>query len=458
MKRAWWAVREPAVTEGWSAPLDAQVPMRVSGATSRIARHEAARRPWWMPVLRVLRNALVAAVAMAVVPLATAAVRGDHFAKILYDSRSNVRERVRVVAEPVRAFGVARDPSITPMQAGIALNTLQYHRSETWQFVGIRPATHLGRPWRSQKLTPDMFESARPDLYDGPSSRTILEASVKGFTPREQAYLKALAEAPVWRTFDLVARAPAVDIVGGQFRLPFDPGAVAAQRPLPSYKESRELAFAAVSRAAYYMSIGRPREAEQTLRTVISFGFALIDNGTTTLDELIGTVIVGTGRDALRRFYAIEHDPRATLPELAILTKGSFNRASGAPRSGMTRDEVRRELLARLADPTLPRPERFETVQALTMMQCTSAQELLFGQPDDVRDAIVHANSTLARYPSERALIDLGTRLPSAALVSSSASPVQSLLVSPAIVAGAVLRNPRMGACTLMLTGWGGSG
>lgn len=407
-----------------------------------------------MPVLRVLRNALVAAVAMAVIPIATVAVRGDHLATLLYDSAPNVRARVRVVAEPVRAFGVARDPSITPLQAGIALNTLQYRRSDAADFVAIRPATHPARPWRTMKIMPGMFAASRSGMYDGPASETILEASVKGFSPSEQAYLKALADAPVWQTFDLVARAPAVDIVGGQLRVPFAPDALPPMRPIPSYKGSKELALAAVSRAAYYMSIGKPREAENVLRSIVSYGFALIDNGTMTMDDLIGTVIVGIGRDALRRFYVIEHDPRASLPELAKLTNGSFNRAGRTPLSPMTPDEVQRQLLARLADPTLPRPERFNAVEALTLLQCTSARGLLFGQPDGVREAIERANTTLARYPSERALVDLQTRLPSPAILSSWASPVQSLLVSPAMVAGAVLHNPRMGACTLMLTGW----
>lgn len=457
MKRAWWSVREPAVVEGFGARLDGQVPMRVSGASLRVAPEAGTKRAWWMPVLRIVRNAFIAAVAMAVIPVATVAVRGDHLARMLYSSSPGIRGRVLVIAEPARAFGVARDPSITPMRVGLALNELQYRRSENG-FLAIRPATRYVRPWRTGTLAADMFVGERSGFYDGPANQTILEAVAKGFTPREQAYLKALAEAPIWHEFDLVARAPAVDIVGGQLRIPFDPDALPEQRPLPSYRDNKEMAYAAVSRAAYYMSIGKPREAEQTLRSIISFGFALIDNGTMAMDELIGTVDVGIGRDALRRFYVIEHDPRASLPGLAPLPKGPFQNPLRSSRQGdvaeLSPDEVRRQLLARLADPTRPRPERLRAVRELTLSQCTSVRGLLFGQPDEVRDAIEHAKTSLARYPSERAVVELETRLPSAAIVSSSASPVQSLLVSPSVVAGTVLGNPRLGACTLLLTGW----
>lgn len=451
MKRSWIGVREPAA-EGFGARFDGQVPMRVSGASPRVARPEATKRAWWMPVVRIVRNAFVAVLAMAVIPIATVAVRGDYLTRMLDRSNSSIRERTMVFAEPARAFGVARDPAITPMQAGLALNALQYHRSESRDFVVIKPAVRDVRPWRVHKLSADMFVGARTSMYDGPASTTILESSVKGFSPREQAYLKELAEAPVWREFDLVARAPAVDIVGGQLRVPFGPGALPEERPLPSYRDSKEMAYAAVSRAAYYMSIGKPREAEQVLRSIISFGFAYIDNGTTTMDDLIGTVDVGIGRDALRRFYAIEHDPRASLPELTKVPGGPFQYARQTEVAGLSADEVRRQLLAQLADPALPRPERSEAVRALTLMSCTSTRELLFGPRTEVRKAIEQARNSFARYPSERAVMDLQAKLPSASTLSAATGPMQSLLVSPAMVAGAVLHNPRMGLCTLLLT------
>ncbi|HEX5973078.1 MAG TPA: hypothetical protein VFY85_14190 [Gemmatimonadaceae bacterium] len=451
MSRQWFREQEPAVAEGFGMPRADQVPMRADGDAARVAQVQKTGRSLLAGTVRLLRNALIGAVAMAVVPLAVVAVRGDHLATALYRANGNSSARM-LATRPVRAFTVARDPSITPLQAGAALNALQYRRPANGDFQAIVPATHFRRPWRTNTIADEMFPTARPDMNGGPSSRTILEAVAKGFSPREQAYLAELAQAPIWREFDLVARAPEVDVLGGQLRLPFDADALPEMRPLPSYRDSKELAYAAVSRAAYYMSIGQPREAERVLRSIISFGFAITDNGTTTLDELIGTVIVGIGRDALQRFYLIEHDPRAGLAELAMPQGGDLARSRVGTVRPSGADEVRRQLLAVVADPAAPRPERFEAVRALSLMQCSTVRGLLFGQDGEVQGALERARSELARYPSERALIDLDTHVPSGTRVATATGPFQSLLVSPAAVAGAVLHNPRMAACTLLLT------
>ena len=80
-------------------------------------------------------------------------------------------------------------------------------------------------------------------------------------------------------------------------------------------------------------------------------------------------------------------------------------------------------------------------------------RELLFGPHADLRGVLARAPQTLARYPSERALIELQTRplvltgyYPSAGLISSTAMSVAS-------VAGIVLNNPRLPQCTAMLMG-----
>lgn len=451
MSREWFREREPAVADGFGMPQADQVPMRAGGDAARVAKVQGTGRSVLAFTARLLRNALIGALAMAVVPLAVVAVRGDHLTTALYRQHANTSARM-LVTRPMRGFIVASDPSITPMQAGVALNALQYRRPAIGEFQAIAPATHYARPWRTNRIADDMFPTARPDMNGGPSSRTILEAVAKGFSPREQAYLAELAQAPIWREFDLVARAPAVDVVGGQLRLPFDVDALPEMRPLPSYRDSKELAYAAVSRAAYYMSIGQPREAEQVLRSIVSFGFAITDNGTTVLDEMIGSVIVGIGRDALQRFYLLEHDPRAGLAELATPKIAEITQARARAVHARSTEDVRRQLLAELADPTVPRPERFEAVRALSLMQCSNVRGLLFGQDGEVQGALDRARSELARFPSERALIDLDTRVPSVARVSVATGPFQSLLVSPAAVAGAVLHNPRMAACTLLLT------
>ena len=134
-----------------------------------------------------------------------------------------------------------------------------------------------------------------------------------------------VATAPLWTQYDLIARAPAVDILGGRFVMPFPDDALIFQMPILRFAATKELAYAGVSRAAYHLAVGERAEAEAALRSIIGFGFAIIDNGTFVIDGLIGQVIVGIGRDALERFYTLTGDPRAA----AVV-------AARSPSPGMT--------------------------------------------------------------------------------------------------------------------------
>ena len=450
MNHARTDAREPhlAGAGAFGIPAGSQLPM---APEARAVREEKPARSWWRFGARVVRNALVTVAIMTMVPIAIVAVEGDWFAHAVFQPSASLAPR-RTMVEPVRAFTLPRDPSITPMQAGATLNAIQYTPIDVPGYELIQPPTQAPLPWHGVTLAPDMFMTARPNLYEGPESRTILEAAVKGFSPREMEYLRTLATAPVWRDVDLVARAPAVDVIGGRFRVPFGPEARPEQLPLPSYRASRNLAYASVSRAAYYMASGQPAEAERTLRSTVSYGFALIDNATSAMDELIGQMIVGVGRDALQRFYALQHDPRADLAALRAPVRGTA-RTTASPRPApIAVDEARRRLLALVDDPALPLGERFEGLQSLSMSSCTNVRELMFGPRAEVTAAFARARHTLARFPSEQALVDFVSRQPSISGEPHWDGLLQALAVSSASVGGAVLHNPRLAACTRILT------
>ena len=425
-----------------AASLAARAPVSPS------APGAATSRSWWGRGLRLVRNALIAVAVMTLVPVGLVTWQGDRLARVMYPT--NIAGRA-AIAEPVRSFRLPTNPSITPMQAGIALNALQPIRTKVRGFETITPAAPPVATWRTLAIAPGLFVNARPDLYEGPSGRSILGASVEGFSEREMEYLRSLATAPVWREFDLVARAPAVDVIGGQVRVPFTSEALAEERPLPSVKGTRDLAIAAVSRAAYHMALGQRDSAEAVLRSIVSFGFAFIDNGTSGLEEAIGTMIVGIGRDELQRFYVIQRDPRAGLPALARPSQdvvSSFNRTLPT-----TADDVQRRLLANIEDPAVALGVRYESLRLLGGTSCTNVRELLFGPSAETRQVVERARHTLARYPSEMALIELMTRPSYSAPDVSSPNPLRALAVSSASVAGAVLRNPRLASCARILTG-----
>ncbi|MEO8623212.1 MAG: hypothetical protein ABI625_19200, partial [bacterium] len=293
----------------------AQVPAhRGDYAPSAPEAPTRARRGWLSAAVRLVRNAAIAVLVMTAVPVGIVALNGAR----VWSWRTwglNTNERVARV-ELLRPLLIPKDPSITPLQAGLAFSALNPVIASPG-FPLLTAPNEPAMSWRTGTLADDMFAGVRPiSLFNGPSSQTILEAVAKGFTPKEMDYLRSLAASPAWREFDLVARAPAVDFIGGRFRIPFAADATVDRMPIPSYK--KEMAYASVSRAAYYMAIGQRDSAETALRAIVSYGFALVDNGTSLMDEMMGTVIIGIGRDALERYYLIAHAAQAARPDFVL--------------------------------------------------------------------------------------------------------------------------------------------
>ncbi|CAN5763794.1 hypothetical protein BH11GEM2_BH11GEM2_28480 [soil metagenome] len=429
---------------------DAALPVPNAKPGSAAGRQTVAGRGLGMARLtgRMLRDAAMAVAMMMSVPIALVAVRGDtlfrqsNFSAYVHQNLAN--------ADAVRAYGVPADASISPIAAGRAFAALQPVKEQAG-YTPTLPAVRAGPSWRDAHLTAAMFPGARPDFYPGTSSRTILGEAAKGLSAPELDYLRVLANGWEWRDFDLVARAQRVDMLGGQLQLPFAENAYPEMRPA-QFKQIRETACAAVSRAAYHVAIGQRDSAETILRSIVSVGLAMIDNGPSAIDEMIGSVIVGVGRDALRQFYVTTSDARAIAPEL---TK-SWKRTTPAERIGppLAPTEIRQRLIANVGDHRIPMGERFESLDLLARASCTNVRELMFGPRDEVRQALDAARSTLARFPSERALVDVNERLSQPSLSDVSWNPITTMAVSAATVPGVVLRNPRLAACTRLLASW----
>ena len=398
---------------------------------------------------RMLRDAGIAVAMMLTVPVALVAIRGDvlfqqtNFSAYVHQNIANVGA--------ARSFGVLKDASISPIDAGRSFAALQPVKVQLG-FTPTLPAVRSGPSWRDALLTPKMFSGARPDVYRGTSAITILGVTAKGLSPAEIEYLRALATGWEWRDFDKVARAPQVDILGGQLQIPFGEGAYPEMRPV-AFRDIRDLAYAGVSRAAYHLAIGQRDSAEAILRSIISVGFALVDNGSAPLDEMIGSTIVGVGRAGLRQFYEVTNDPRAASPALATPPKMETPAYRFRPPPRST-EETRARLIATVGDRRIPMGERFESLELLSGASCTNVRELMFGPREDVRRALDNARTSLGRFPSERALVDITARRPQPSSADVSSNPITMIATSAATVPGAVLRNPRLAACTRMLSSW----
>jgi hypothetical protein len=407
---------------------------------------------------RAARWILLAVVALSLlvllVPFVSVGVMGSALATILEPHYGNTSKKA-MIAEAARPFTLPRDSFITPSAAGRALLALQPASASASPFVYIALRSRPEVSWLGVAMAPNLFPTARPTSYEGPNSTTILQAAARGFSRGEMAFLRRLANAPVWSAFDTVARAPAVDLIGGRFALPFPAGASATSVPIMKFAATKEMAYAGVARAAYHLARNRRDSAEFALRGVISFGFALLDNGTFLIDELIGVVIVGIGRDALQRFYTITSDPRGVrlkerYDSLVALSTVSTGPPARARCGGAGVGRARANAFAR--QPATRRAERFDVLHALSYAPCTNVRELVFGPASDVRETFTIARGELARYAADTALIDLIAETSTRSVpVTAAGGLTARLAIGAASVTSRLFHNPRLSTCTRLL-------
>ncbi len=448
----WFGAREEAQLPvrapngGWSAKGSA--PARDSGAV------ESGGRIWMRRVRRVVLDLAVVLAAMMAVPvLAVSLSSGAVWRSGL--ELGNAIERVRAV-EASRPFTIPADPSITPLDAGRSFLALQDTRSSA--VFPTLDVPRLAATWRSLRVTSTMFREADPSRGHFPSPALVMQAAQKGFSAEEMEYLRQLASAPAWRDFDRVARAPAMDVIGGHFKIPFSSAATAFELPITQTGAVRDAAEAAVSRAAYHFANGQRDSAEVILRSIVSFGFTMVDNGPGLVHQLTGRSVVAIGMEGLESFYSVTHDRRAAAVRAAKpnLSAPGHLRLSGASDVRSV-EAMRRELIRRIDDPTELRGVRFHSLEVLSMSSCTSVRELLLGPRADVDDAFARAKHELARYPSEQAYIDLMRRPPGPNVIYARdpGQPFRWMLAGASTIAGAALHNPRLAECAMLAANGG---
>ena len=437
--------KEKVVATGWPGVRDA-LPVRVSSVSASdagVSANAITATPavWWTrTALRFARDATIGMLLLMSVPLVVVGVsRGSR-----WTNAPDLRARI-ADAERWRPLMAPKNPAIAPLQAGRALHALQLPHKTT-DFPEHVVAGRGEQPWKQHPLSAEMFATLRSPGYDGPVASRVIEAAGRGFSRAELAYLRAVAVAPLWYEFDKLTSAPRVDLIGGQFVLPFKDNAFALSMPYRRFAETKALAYAGVSRAAYLVATGQPRQAEAALRSIVSFGFVLIDNGTSTLDALVGRLIADIGRDGLHQLYTLtgnadglaQSTPYARMPKSAATSR---TRIDMARWQGQLLDDVR--------DPHMPRTLRYESLMQLSFTTCGSVREMLWGPSANVRGAFDRAGTMLARFPSERAYIDViqdvTNRTPPGMVSERMTS---RLIMGAATVAGTVLHNPRVVSCT----------
>jgi hypothetical protein len=393
---------------------------------------------------------IVAVVVMVGIPIVLVGTVGPAYWTIATPRFANTKEKA-AIAEPTRAYGVPRDSSITPLEAGRAFAILGGSRSSDRLPMQPLPAPE-SLPWQAP-LPEGLFPGARPRAFDGPDHLAILQAAVRGFSPAELAYLERLAHLSMWRHFSTVARATRMDGLGGQFIIPFPDSVTKWELPIPRFRSTMAYAYAAASRAAYHLALGQRDSAETALRETISFGFAMLDNAPSLTDALIGVVIVGVGHANLVQLYTLTGNPAGARLRASHDSAIAFRQDRPAAETDVLVNwndaEVVRRMMARAAgNPREMRALRIELLGVFGVAPCTNARELLFGPDRDMRDLFEQARRELARFPSESSLVDLMATMPERMRFVAPDGAAQRAAASLGRLAGALLMNPRIPGCT----------
>ena len=402
-----------------------------------------ASRGWARTALRFVRNAAIGIMLISAVPLGVIGWNGSRSVRN-YAGEASIQV---ASVQDFRALQTVKDLSITPLQAGQAFRSLLTRKASA-QFPATAVVDASARPWKSLAL-PKGFEFLGDRALDRTASLTLVLQAAGGFTEEQLAYLRAIAEASLWQQYDRVAQAQSVDMIAGVYQLPFREGANALDMPLLQYADTRELASAGIARAAYYVAMKQPQRAEMALRSVASFGFALIDNGTSAMDAMIGRIIVNMGRGGLHQLGQVTGLVFAGA-DGATLSGEAIERANPTRKFASARD-MRTTWIANAANRNLPQSLRYENLRELSMSTCRSASEVMFGESAEVRAAYDNADRTLARYPSDHAYLAL-LRNATNHVPQSNVSrwALDDFVLGAAQIAATVTHNSRIETCALV--------
>lgn len=308
---------------------------------------------------------------------------------------SNLHARI-AAADVLRGYRLDPNPAISPAAAGEALHAL-LAAGQAGQ-DRIAPEKAPARVYQDAWLPvpapaplANQFEWLL-ELFD----------RARRLSPAERAYLRTVAANPAHREFATVARAGTADIIGTRYQLPMSDTLRPVALPIPRFGRVREGAHAHLATAALALAEGRPAQAEQRVREVISLGFVLMDQGPTLMDNMIGATLVGNGGDALERlFHATGRGRDAEqLAWVRAAVKRATERTAQGAAAGI--EEALSAMPGIVMDTTMALGLRWEFLtQVATFASCINLHRMIFGAKEDYAQWLEEARRSLVRRPSD---------------------------------------------------------
>ncbi|RMH22994.1 MAG: hypothetical protein D6701_00805, partial [Gemmatimonadetes bacterium] len=251
-----------AEVSSWAGRLEARAAERAidTGSKGRRGRFNNAA---------VLTSLLALVVMVPLLTVSATSAIGPILASVAVPDFLSVQEMAGAV-EALRRYRLEPDESVTPLQAGQALNNLAWVGLTAHEEPFERPpARHYAEDWFPN---PDRF----PNPYEERIAYRLMTAYPAGLSADEAAAVRSAAAHPAQVEMGRVARAAAADLVSSRWLTPLPDSMTMQELPWPHFDEYRFAGLAHVARAAVERAEGRPAEAERTLRELVSTGFVLI--------------------------------------------------------------------------------------------------------------------------------------------------------------------------------------
>ncbi len=345
------------------------------------------------------------AVVVIVTALTLVVVQATH--NILIALSVPILDRVQVraaAAEALRPQRLPPDPGITPQAAGEALQAMEFVGRERERHpLAVPPVRSYDRPWfADQEWGPFGLPA------DGWQDQLFARVA-DGLSSEERAYLREVGEHPAHREIETLARAAAADVAAAHWRIPFPDTLSIIALPMAHLGSVRQAMSAHVGKAALEFSQGRSRQAETTIREIISAGFLMADESPLVIENMLGITATEIGGDALEAFYvasgrAEDVEPLRFARDLAAHAGELANLADAAGniQAGLFK-------VQRIVEDTLSlRGMRWELLAAINSYgPCINLNKIVFGAGQTYDMWLDRVRASLVRWPGEEALFDL---------------------------------------------------
>jgi hypothetical protein len=382
--------------EGWRQDLSDLSQPALQGADLP-HRGPAVRR------LGIIAVAVGVVVAVPIFTLVPTSAIGPILVTVAFPTFDRVQLRAAEV-EAFRRYRVEPDPGVSPELAGEILHTLLFIGTSDPPAEGeLEPVVRIETPW-----IPDYSDGNPVGTEPHRWEESIFARAMDQPSPELRAYLRGISSHEAHPDFARLATAADIDVALSRWTSPFSPSMTVASVPVPRFTRLREGAWAHLAYAANELVEGRPQEAEEAVREVISVGLLLGDQGPTLIDNLVGHVMAQSGARALEHLYATMGRTRE-LDEIVALRESSVRAAARIhtpPPVGV--ESLVRALPALVNDTSAVRGLRWEFFTLVTTLTpCLNLQRMVFGPDAEYERFVTSARDALVRWPSEEHLFEL---------------------------------------------------